>query len=761
MLKISKRCETLKHQAIFEKPHNGFKCAQRDFWYARGLDEVQDDSASNITISAAGLASVIKNAPPLIGYGELIVGYNFADGPWEYLSGDPDALRLQLKSGEFSDEDIEWYINNSGRCHAKFNRILVPTQTETYELTEKDDDLRKEIATIGICNSLNHSVIAYDKVLRLGFKGLLKEVEEHSEANGGGEFYEALKTVCRAGCLLGERYAEHAERLASECSDPVRAAELRRIAAVCRRVPRYPAESFYEAVQSLWFSHIINTWEDYINANSLGRLDQILYPYYQADIESGRLTREEAFELLCCLWIKLYRDYDVQQSCVGGADASGSSQVNELSYLMLDVTEALGFVRCLSVRFSKSTEPEFLRRALEVVGRLHNGIPFFFNDDVMIPALKYKGIPREDAADYANIGCVETVIPGKSNPHAVSGRCNFAKAVEYTLGNGHSIMNPELCPGLTTGDAEQFGSYEQFKDAVYAQIRHLLDSTCKQIALAVPPAAVNYPMPYKSLLTEDCLSLGKDFNAGGPKYNYFQICLIGIPNVADSLIAVNELVFRQKKYTMGELLYHISHNFPDEAVRLDFLGAPKYGNDIDEVDSLAADITDYACDLLDEFSDKYGYSFHAQPFSFYWMIDHGRTTAATPDGRRKGENLAYSMSPTQGRDRRGLTAVLQTLTKLPTKRTPGTTSAIIEVSPTLFEDANLDVMTILLRTAAEMGLSNVQFNIVDAETLKQAKAHPDRFANLEVRVSGFSQRFIILSPDLQDHIIARTKHAAL
>jgi formate C-acetyltransferase len=429
---------------------------------------------------------------------------------------------------------------------------------------------------------------------------------------------------------------------------------------------------------------------------------------------------------------------------------------------MLDVTEALEFVRCMSVRFSQNTGREFLRRALQVVGHLRNGIPFFFNDDVMIPALEYKGIPHEDAVGYTDICCVETVIPGKSNPHAVSGRSNLAKAVEFALANGHSMMTPELYPGLPTGDAEQFTSYDEFKDAVYSQISHIIGSTCRQIASTVPQAAVNYPMPYKSLLTEGCMESGKDFNAGGPKYNYFQVCLIGIPNVADSLAAVRELVFRQGKYTMGDLLYQLEHDFPDEAVRLNFVnGAPKYGNDIDEVDNIAADVMNYACELLDKASEKYGYSFHAQPFSFLWMIEHGRTTAATPDGRRKGENLAYSLSPMQGRDHRGLTALFNTLTKLPTKRTPGTTSAIIEVDPTLFEDENLDIMTDIFRTAAEMGLSNAQFNMVDAETLKQAKAHPERHVNLEVRVSGFSQKFILLSPDLQDHIIARTKHAMI
>jgi formate C-acetyltransferase len=557
--------------------------------------------------------------------------------------------------------------------------------------------------------------------------------------------------------MIGRRYAVEALKLAKTVESPEQEAELLRIAEVCKRVPAKPARTFHEALQSLWFAHILNTWEDYINANSLGRLDQILYPYYREDIASGRITREEAFELICCLWIKLYRDYDVQQSCIGGTFSNGASAVNELSYMMLDATEALGFIRCLSVRFSHNTERKFLRRALEVVSRVGKGVPFFFNDDVMIPALAAKGIAYEDACDYTQIGCVETVIPGKANPHAVTGVVNLLKAVEYALADGASMIHPEYEPGIPTGDPLSWAGYKEFHDAVFAQIEHILDTTCSRIVKETIAARTNCPKPVKSLLTSGCVESGRDFNNHGALYDYYQVTIGGIPNLADAMAAVKKLVYGEKRYAMAELINALRKDFPDEAMRLDFVNkAPKYGNDIDEVDGIAAEIMDYACGKLEALSKKYGYSFHAQPFTFFWMVDQGRMTAATPDGRHAGEITAYSVSPMQGRDFCGLTALFNSITKLPSHKAPGTTSAIIEVDPKLFKD--IDKLTDILFTAAEKGLCNVQFNTIDAETLRDAQRNPDRHRNLAVRVSGFSQKFHLLNKPLQDHIIARTKH---
>lgn len=410
MFRLSNRCAVLRDDAVNHKQYTRFYCAQRNVYHAIGVSEAVAEGLSIPEVYAAGIIRTLHSFSPFIVPGEWITGFNFGDGRyWEFTAPqDTEEDRLLMLDNGISEEDIAKYavIRDNAPEHnigsLKSDRIVphIPSRP----LTQDEIQMASEWAGIGRCIGDNHTVLGYEKVLRLGFEGLKKEVEAWEAKNGSNAMYTAMKALCDASCIIGEKYARKAEELLASGDDRYDPKDLRSIAAVCRRVPRYPAESFLEAVQSLWFAHIINTWDDTINANSIGRLDQILYPYYKADIEKGILTKEEAFEILCCLWIKLYRDYDVQQSCLGGTFPNGKSAVNDLSYLMLDVTEQLGFIRCLSVRYSANTEKDFLRRALEVVGRLQKGVPFFFNDDIMIPALMSKGIKKEDAHDYTQIG---------------------------------------------------------------------------------------------------------------------------------------------------------------------------------------------------------------------------------------------------------------------------------------------------------------------------------------------------------------------
>jgi len=755
MYQLSDRCALLRDEAVNQKSYMSCYGAQRNVYFALGQAEAAQAGADNMGIIAAGITRTLDCFTPVIIPGEIIVGFNFGEAAFDefYTPANDEAGRQIMRSNGISDADAE-------RFYALPGRNYISWQQSGFTDAERESD--QELSALGGSCDSNHSVIGYREVLQKGFTGLLQDVEAAERKNGTNALYTAMKRICTSACSMGEKFAEKARSLLESGSDAYRREDLECIIQTCSRVPRYPAATFMEAVQALWFAHIINTWEDTINANSLGRLDQILYPYYAADIEKGILTREQAFEIICCLWIKLYRDYDVQQSCVGGTSPDGSSDVNDLSWLMLDVTEQLNFIRCLSVRYGASTDKAFLRRALEVVGHMQKGVPFFFNDDVMIPALISKGVAPEDAYGYTQIGCVETVIPGKSNPHAVSGRANLLKAIEYTLCNGRSMMYPQLAPGVQTGELSQLKTYQQFYNAVLRQIENLLDLSCAKIAKDRLCSIVRSPKPYKSLLTEGCLESGRDFNDAGALYDYYQVMLIGIPNLADSLAVIQKFVYDQHKYTLQELKDILENDFPDEAVRVEFINkAPKYGNDMEEVDSIAADIMDQACNMLEALSRKYGISYHAQPFTFLWMIDHGNHTAASPDGRRKGELLAYSCSSMQGRDFNGLTALLNSIAKLPAKKAPGTTSAIVEVDPKLFCDRNIDTMTDILIAASQRGLCNVQYNVIDADTLIDAQKHPEHYNNLAVRVSGFSQKFNLLSPELQDHIIGRTKHTCL
>jgi len=755
IMKLSDRCALLREEAVNQRKYEKNYFMQQPVYYLIGWVQALKENRSLEEVLANGAVHSLENFTPFIAPQELIVGFNLGtnQGP-QIREFDRDAIR----QSHISDEQLENYFAASE--YLSKNPLPPATVLPWERFTLAEQQAKLEWAASGHVTDSNHSVIGYEKVLQLGFEGLLKEVEQYESINGSNGLYKAMKNLCMAACNMGEKYAAEASRLLASQDPAYNPDDLQKIVIACTNVPRKPAGSFQEAVQALWFAHIINTWEDGINANSLGRLDQILYPYYQADIEKGILTKEQAFEIICCLWIKLYLDYDVQQSCIGGTTPDGRSCVNELSYMMLDATEQLNFIRCMSVRYGKNTEREFLRRALEVVGHVQKGVPFFFNDDVMTKALMYEGIKEEDAFDYTQIGCVETVIPGKSNPHAVSGQTNLMKAIEYVFCNGNSMMYPEYCPGIQTGTLDQFDTWEKFYDAVLAQIDRIIDLSCGMIRKTKDE--IYFPRPYKSLLTEGCIESGRDFNNGGATYDYYQVDLGGIPNLADSLIAIKKFVFTEKKYTLQQLKDILESNFSDESIRAEFMNkVPKFGNDIDEVDQFAVNIMHHACDTLKELSAKYELPFHAQPFTFVWMLNQGEHGAASPDGRRKGEPYAYSVSPMQGRDFNGLTAVFNSIAKLPGYKAAGTCSAIIEADPKLFTDMNLDTITDILIASSLKGLSNVQFNIIDADTLIDAKKHPEHYNNLAVRVSGFSQKFNLLDSAMQDHIIGRTKHSCM
>lgn len=758
MIALSNRCAVLREDSVVHKLGHRDFCVQRQVYHALGMAQALAEGKTNAEIVAAGVVRTVQSMRPYIGPHELLVGFNYGDGIYGggCMPEDQEGAMALMACNGISAADGSRYLEIR-----RVNKPLLRRVPE-YSLTQEEEQAQWEMAAIGRMIDSDHSVLGYEQVLHLGFEGLREKVTQYRDKNGDSGLYRAMLDLCDAGCRIGLSYAEEALQLQKKDDPGYDPQEMQTIAQVCTQVPAKPARNFREAVQSLLFAHILNTWEDGINANSLGRLDQILWPYYKADLENGALTREEAFELICCLWLKLYRDYDVQQSCVGGTDVNGNSQVNDLSYLMLDAVEQLGIIRCISVRFSEKTEPEFLRRALEVVGHVQKGIPFFFNDDVLIPALQYKGIAPEDACDYTQIGCVETVIPGKSNPHAVTGQTNLLKAVEYVLGNGNSLTFPQMDPGIKTGQLSDLKTYEQFYQAVLVQIEHILDISCRVVNGCRAPSANNTPRPYKSLLTQGCMESGRDFNDAGARYDYYQIMLGGIPNLADSLAVIRKYVYKEHRLTLQELKTMLEQDFPDKAMRQELVNkVPKFGNDIAEVDTIAAEIMDYACDVLEKLSEKYGISFHAQPFTFKWMIDQGLVCAASPDGRRKGEPIAYSCSPMQGRDFNGLTALLNSLSRFPTKKAPGTTSAIVEVDPKLFSDHNIDMLTQIMAAAGRAGVCNVQFNVVDADMLIDAQIHPERYSNLAVRVCGFSQNFNLLTPELQNHIIGRTKHTCL
>lgn len=629
---------------------------------------------------------------------------------------------------------------------------------------------RWDFNTVGVYASggwtENHSIRDFAKAIRLGFSGIRKEIEQQIEDTPISDpefsikenFWKSALIVCEAGESIGMRYAEHARELAKKAAGEDKE-RLLKMAETCERVPAEGARTFFEATQALWFAHIMTCGEDGINANSIGRMDQFLWPYYKADIEAGRLTREEAVEIMAELACKLYLEYDVQAITLGGVDSQGNDAVNGLSFVILDATDRVDFIRDLSIRVTTTTPERFLLRAAELIKK-GGGIPFIFNDESFIPALVDRGIALEDARDYSPIGCIELTIPGKAIPHAVSGWFNILKCLELTVFNGIDPTSGERL-GPATGELADMKSFEEFYAAYSKQVRFFAERMvflCNRGELSQQEFG---PLPMWSTLTDDCIARGRDISDGGAVYNYHSICYMGSANTADSMMAIKKLVFEDKEVTPAELQAALKANFEGhDALRQKLLRrVPKYGNDLDEVDEIAVKLANDFIDLLDEMRSPLNGRYFAHLFTFKLNIEFGRMVGATPDGRKAREPLAYSLSAHQGRDEAGVTAMLRSLSKLPHNRAGGASAAIIDLDPSMLEgeDGAWRLAT-LIRSALDIGVGQLQWNVTTVERLRQAQEDPERYGNIAVRVAGYSQMFRLIEKDLQEHIIARTKH---
>jgi pyruvate formate-lyase/glycerol dehydratase family glycyl radical enzyme len=712
-----------------------------------------------------GLAAVISRMPVEIAADEVLAGHHYLgreDLDFPDLGGWPPEQELRLRETLLTPEERGRYHRLATQVAA--TRAAIPPSVEPLPAALDDEQQRQVTAIWGTI--FNHSVRGYEKVLRCGFEGLLGEIEARlaglpltdPAAARKRAFWSAAGDIARAAAGLGPAYARAAGEELAGCTDTQRRADLLALADACEQVPARPARTFREAVQALWFSHMITCWEDGVNANSIGRIDQILYPYYKADRAAGRITEDEAMELLAALWIKLYRSYDVQQVMVGGLGPDGADATNDVSLMVLAVTRGLRFVRCLSVRLHRDSPRPLVEMAADLVAD-GGGIPFFFNDDTLIPALVANGIAVEDARDYAAIGCVEITIPGKACPHAVSNWVNLAKCLELTLNDGRDPCDGAQV-GPATGCLADMRSMDDVWEAYTRQVRYFVEHCVYGSNRAELADEATCALPYLSLLTDDCVQRGADITWGGAHYNYHSSAAVGIPNVADSLAALEQLVFTERLVSPRELAGALAANYAgQERLRQALLHrAPKYGNDRPAVDAWAGRVTRHYCELLGGYRTARGGPFLVHLFSFTLMLPMGKRTGALPDGRRGGEPLAYSVSPGQGRDERGLTAVLASLSRLPHHLAAASSSAIIEVDPALLAGGGRAKFADLLQTAIGLGVGQMQFNVVSADTLRQAQQEPERYRSLCVRVSGFSQQFVLLGREMQDHIIARTKH---
>ena len=754
---LNERLARLRNQAMLRKGSwvDGANPFHRDV----ALWRAWTPGRSIVQMRAALLLELVKGAEIVIPEdwrlaGEHLTGHGF---------GFPEESNRE-HLGRFAEFGL------SGECIDEVESCVqrgIGLYTSHYESGDSPDQPPRAYAVYWANGWIeNHSVRDYAKVLALGFDGIREELEaciaredpSDPDFPRKEEFWQAARWVCEAGWLLGARYAVLATDAARSVDDPEERVRLEQMAEACRQVPGRGARTLFEATQSLWLAHILTCGEDGINANSIGRLDQILGPYYQADLEAGRITRDEAVDLMAELACKLYLEYDVQAITLAGQDRNGGDATNDMTFILLDATRRVGFVRDLSVRLGNESPAELVDRCAELIAR-GGGIPFVFNDDCFVPALVDHGIAPEDARDYAPIGCIELTIPGRANPHAVSGWFNAAKCLELALFDGADPRTGDQL-GPHTGLLTEFPSYDALFDAYSTQVRHFAGHMvhhCNRGELAQREAG---PLPCWSVLTDDCIARGRDITDGGAVYNYHSVCFLGTANTADALCALKNLVF-DGDLAAEDVLEALRADFVGhEALRKQLLtGTPKYGNDCPEVDAIASRIANEFIDIMDEAKGPLDGRYFVHLFSFLCNIDFGQSTGATPDGRRAGEPLAYSLSAHQGRDRDGVTAMLNSLARLPHSRAAGASAAILDLDPKLVEgEAGIDRLAQIIRTAMKMGVGQLQFNVTTAERLVKAQHDPEQYGNIPVRVAGYSQMFKLLTKDLQDHVIARTKH---
>lgn len=746
------------------------------------LEKILDNMTIYIedkTLIVGNQATKNRNAPIFPEYTMEFV-LNELDA-FEKRDGDVFYITEQTKQ-QLRDLAPFWE-NNNLRARGE---ALLPDEVQVY----------METGLFGMEGKLNagdaHLAVNYARVLSDGLKGYEERVRAcraaldltDPDAIDKNVFYKAVLVVIAAVRRFAGRYAALAREMAEAEKDEARAAELRRIAETCERVPYEPARSFREAVQSVWFIQLILQIESNGHSLSYGRFDQYMFPYYQADIASGAITRDEALELLTCLWIKTLSVNKVrsqahtfssagspmyQNVTIGGQTTDKRDAVNDLSFLVLQSVAQTRLTQPnLTVRYHAGLNKEFYDECIEVM-KLGFGMPALNNDEVIIPSFIKWGVAEEDAYNYSAIGCVETAVPGKWGYRCTGmSYVNFPRMLLCVMNDGVDV---------TTGRrfAKGYGSFRDMKS--YDELMEAWDKTIREITRAsvIVENAIDkaserdVPDVLCSALTDDCIGRGKTIKEGGAVYDFISGLQVGIANMADSLAAIKKLVFDEGRITPAELADALESDFAGEQgekIRQMLVNdAPKYGNDDDSVDQLVVDAYQSYIDEIAKYPNTrhgrgpIGGIRYAGTSSISANVGQGMGTMATPDGRHAHEPLAEGCSPAHNADTHGPTAVFKSVSKLPTEKITGGVLLNQKMAPTMLaSERNKQKLEMLISAFFDrLHGYHVQYNVVDRATLIDAQEHPERHKDLIVRVAGYSAFFNVLSRATQDDIIARTE----
>ncbi len=596
------------------------------------------------------------------------------------------------------------------------------------------------------------------------------------EATDKAEQWKAMDISCDAVIIFAERHADLAEELAEKENDPVRARELQKIARVCRRVPANAPQTFWEAIQMYWFVHLgtiteLNGWD----AMNPGHLDQHLSPFYENEVAEGSLTRHQAKELLSCFWIKVnnhpappkvgitaresgtYNDFT--NINIGGVLPDGSDGVSEVSYLLLEVIEELHILQPgNSVHISKNTPDRFLHAATRVIRQGH-GYPSVFNPDIYIPEMLRQGKSLQDAREGGCSGCIEVGAFGKE-AYLLTGYLNVPKILEIALNNGVDPITGKIA-GIRTGDPIGFSSFEELYEAFLKQLHFVVDQKMRVSNYIDRMFAKYAPAPFLSVVIDDCMSRGKDYYDGGPRYNtsYIQCC--GLGTVADSLAALKKHVYEDRRFRVQDLLDALKNNFAgDEVMRQTIINrTPFFGNDDDYADDIAVRVyNDLVSEIDGKPNIKAGGKYHLNMLSTTCHVYFGKMLGATPNGRLAGKSISDGTSPSHGADTHGPSSVIKSLSKIDQVKSGGTLLNQRFLPALLKKEEDIQKLGHLIRSYFALGGHHIQFNIVDTATLIAAQACPEDYKDLLVRMAGYSDYFNDMNADLQQEVIERTEN---
>ena len=789
-----------------------------------------------ITRRAKAFSHILHNIPIIIRDEELIVGSNsiaprgcqtFPEFSYQWLEDELDTVATRTADPFYISEQAKADLRE---VHKYWKGKTTSELATAYMAPEAIRAIDHNIFTPGnyFYNGVGHVTVKYWEVLEIGYEGIMAKAQaELDKCNVGdgdyaerSRFLEAVIMSCQAVIDYADRYAKLALEMAEKCTDPQRKAELLVIASNCSKVPAKGATNFWEACQSFWFVQQLLQMESSGHSISPGRFDQYMYPYYKKDIESGAITRTAAQELLDCIWVKLndlnkvrdaasaegFAGYSLFQNLiVGGQDKDGNDVTNDLSFMCIEASMHVHLpAPSLSIRVWNGSPHDLLIKAAELT-RTGIGLPAYYNDEVIIPALQNRGLSLADAREYNIIGCVEPQKAGKTEGWHDAAFFNMCRPLELVFANG---MDQGEMVGIPTGDVTQMATFDEFYDAYKKQMEYCISLLVNADNAIDVAHAKRCPLPFLSSMIDDCIKRGKTVQEGGAVYNFTGPQGFGIANMADSLYAIRQLVYEEKKFTMEELKEALAWNYgkgldeqsvkeittgilremtesgakvdadtaaavlksvmnaqmtPEKMARYqeihDMIAeVPKFGNDIPEVDYFARDVAYTYTRPLQNFKNPRGGQYQAGLYPVSANVPLGGQTGATPDGRYAHTPVADGVSPSAGKDVNGPTAAASSVAKLDHFIVSNGTLFNQKFHPSALSGREgLEKFVALIRSYFDQKGMHMQFNVVSRETLLDAQAHPENYKHLVVRVAGYSALFTTLSKSLQDDIIRRTE----